>query len=106
MDTETTKKNFEEVMEFVEQLKRNSPKAKSPVNSNLPMDPDEAIESIEPSESTAHEKLRNQVAPLLEKVHEDYNKLFCEAYEEHDEQKAEKLRKLLEQMLIMIRSSE
>ena len=94
MDTETTKENFQEVLEFVEELKSTTQGANDSNSQHLPQ------------ESEAHQELRNEVKPLLDKIHKDYNRLFCEAYEEHDLTKAQKLRKLLTEMLVLIRSSD
>lgn len=87
-------KNINEMMENMQQLDAETPDATSTASSNPP------------TESAAHKKLREEVSPLLEKIHKECNELFCQAYEKHDLAKAKKLHKLLEQMLVLVRSSE
>lgn len=93
MSLEETKKTLDEVVEYMSRLEEGS-EVDTTMNDHLPQ------------ESKAHQELRDNVAPLLQKVHKDYNRLFCDAYEKHDLAKAQKLRKLLEQMLTSLRSSD
>ncbi|KAK4502264.1 hypothetical protein PRZ48_005689 [Zasmidium cellare] len=91
MDTDQIEVNVNDVVEYVRKLQDEQPNPND--NEHLPM------------ESPARQELRGEVAPLLEKVHKEYCALFCKAYEEHDHAKAVKLKKLLEQMLVSLRSS-
>ena len=92
-DWSGVQKDLDQVIEFSKELEANAQDTNSAMtNAN----------SV-PDESAAHSKLRHEVMPLLKKVHQEYCALFCDAYEDSDLQKAEKLRKLLQQMLVTIR---